>query len=47
MKSPLYQGPVNRLLGGMDLSWLLGLLAAAGVYALISPRLTPEATVGN
>lgn len=43
MKSPLYQGPINRLLGGMDLSWILGLLVAAGVYALIAPRRAPDA----
>jgi len=33
MKAPLFQGPVNRLLGGMDLSWLLGLTTAAAAYA--------------
>ena len=38
MKSPLYQGPVNRLLGGMDLSWVLGLTVAAGVFVLLRRR---------
>jgi purine-cytosine permease-like protein len=33
MKSPLYQGPINRWLGGMDLSWVLGLASAAAAYA--------------
>jgi nucleobase:cation symporter-1, NCS1 family len=46
MKSPLYQGPINRLLGGMDLSWVLGLAVAAATYALLSrlaPRRRPRA----
>ena len=38
MKAPLYQGPVNRLLGGMDLSWLLGLMTAAAAYAGLRKR---------
>ncbi|MDB5445791.1 MAG: hypothetical protein JWQ97_1108 [Phenylobacterium sp.] len=38
MKSPVYQGPVNRLLGGMDLSWVVGLLSSAAVYALLRRR---------
>jgi len=33
MKSPLYQGPLNRALGGMDLSWVLGLAGSALAYA--------------
>jgi purine-cytosine permease-like protein len=37
MKSPLYQGPVNRLLHGMDLSWALGLAVSAAAYFLLSP----------
>ncbi len=36
MKSPLYQGPISHALGGMDLSWVVGPLTAAGVYALLS-----------
>lgn len=35
LKSPLYQGPVNRALGGMDLSWILGLLGAGTTYGLL------------
>lgn len=38
MKSPLYQGPLNRLLGGMDLSWVLGLATSALAYALLRRR---------
>ena len=36
MKSPLYQGPINRLLQGMDLSWVLGLAVAAATYAVMA-----------
>jgi NCS1 family nucleobase:cation symporter-1 len=46
MKSPLYQGPLNRLLGGMDLSWLLGLVVAGAAYAGLS-RLMRPATEGG
>jgi purine-cytosine permease-like protein len=40
MKSPLYQGPINQRLGGMDLSWVLGLVSSAGVYAALARRKT-------
>jgi purine-cytosine permease-like protein len=36
MKSPQFEGPVTRLLGGMDLSWVLGLAIAAAAYAGLS-----------
>jgi len=36
MKSPLFEGPLAKALGGMDLSWVLGLLVAGGVYALFA-----------
>jgi purine-cytosine permease-like protein len=39
MMSPLYNGPIAVALGGMDLSWLLGLPTAALVYYGMS-RLT-------
>jgi NCS1 family nucleobase:cation symporter-1 len=39
MKSPLYQGPINRALGGMDLSWILGLAGSAATYALLWRRM--------
>ncbi len=32
MRSPLYDGPVARLLGGADLSWVLGFPLSATVY---------------
>jgi NCS1 family nucleobase:cation symporter-1 len=33
MKSPLYDGPLARALGGADLSWLLGFPVAGVIYA--------------
>lgn len=39
MKSPLYEGPVTRLLGGMDLSWVLGIAVSATTYLLIPSSL--------
>jgi purine-cytosine permease-like protein len=44
MKSPLYQGPINRLLGGMDLSWVFGLLSAAAAFALFRRRTDCDVT---
>jgi purine-cytosine permease-like protein len=41
MKCPLFQGPVNKLLNGMDLSWALGLLVSAATYALLAGRPAP------
>jgi purine-cytosine permease-like protein len=38
MKSPLYEGPVARMLGGMDLSWVLGIAVSAAAYAGLSAR---------
>ena len=42
MKSPLYEGPLARVLGGADLSWLLGLpvssLTYAGLTILLASR---------
>ena len=35
MKSPLYVGPVARWLGGMDLSWVLGIVVAGAAYGLL------------
>jgi cytosine/uracil/thiamine/allantoin permease len=35
MRSPLYQGPLTRWLGGMDLSWVLGIAVSAGAYGLL------------
>jgi NCS1 family nucleobase:cation symporter-1 len=36
MKSPLYDGPWSRALGGADLSWLLGLPVASLSYCLLT-----------
>jgi purine-cytosine permease-like protein len=36
MRSPLYDGPWSRALGGADLSWLLGLPVAALSYCLLT-----------
>jgi nucleobase:cation symporter-1, NCS1 family len=36
MKSPLYNGPLARTLGGADLSWLLGFPVAGLIYALLT-----------
>jgi nucleobase:cation symporter-1, NCS1 family len=33
MRSPLYDGPIARLLGGSDLSWILGFPTSTLVYA--------------
>jgi purine-cytosine permease-like protein len=36
MKSPLYDGPLARALGGADLSWLLGFPVSGGFYLLLA-----------
>jgi toxin CptA len=36
---PIMQGPVATAMGGIDLSWLAGGLVAAGVYAILGPRI--------
>jgi purine-cytosine permease-like protein len=33
---PSYTGPISNALGGSDLSWLMGIVVGAGVYALLS-----------
>ncbi|RAN70747.1 cytosine permease [Bacillus sp. SRB_336] len=35
---PIMQGPIATAMGGIDLSWLGGGLVAAGVYAILGPR---------
>ena len=45
MKSPLFEGPLARALGGMDLSWVLGLAVSAGAYWLLSYRITKNRSV--
>ena len=44
---PALQGPIStRLLGGADLSWLVGIVVAGGVYLLAS-RQAAAATVAE
>lgn len=42
VNAPIYQGPVSRLLGGADLSWIVGFLVSAAVYLLIARRSVTE-----
>ncbi len=48
MKSPLYDGPIARALGGADLSWVLGFPLSAALYiafAKVAARKTADRTV--
>jgi len=36
MRSPLYDGPLAKLLGGTDLNWILGFLVAGSTYYALS-----------
>ena len=38
MRSPLYEGPIARMLGGMDLSWVFGIVVSGAAYGLLSVR---------
>jgi NCS1 family nucleobase:cation symporter-1 len=38
MATDFYVGPAARALGGVDLSWLVGLVVVAGVYYFSAPR---------
>jgi purine-cytosine permease-like protein len=38
INAPVFEGPVARLMGGGDLSWLLGFFVSAGVYAALAGR---------
>ena len=41
---PALQGPIStRLLGGADLSWLVGIVVAGGVYLVLGRRTEPVA----
>jgi NCS1 nucleoside transporter family len=41
---PALQGPIStKLLGGADLSWLVGIVVAGGAYLLIGRRVVPAA----
>jgi nucleobase:cation symporter-1, NCS1 family len=41
--TPLYKGPVARAMGGVDLSWIAGLLITSPAYYWLSKRLTSTA----
>lgn len=45
MKSPLYDGPLATVLGGADLSWILGFPISMATYFLIRKRLHTVAVV--
>ncbi len=45
VSNPLYTGPVAKLLGGADLSWLVGLALTSAVYYFMARR-TVVATLG-
>jgi len=36
--SPLYTGPIAAVLGGVDLSWIVGLLVTAPAYYWLARR---------
>ena len=36
MHPPVYIGPMAKVLGGADLSWLLGLSVAGGSFAILT-----------
>ena len=36
--SPLYTGPVARAMGGIDLSWIVGLAVTAPAYYWLAKR---------
>ena len=38
VNSPVFEGPIAKLLGGADFSWLLGFWVAAAVYAVLAGR---------
>lgn len=44
MNSSLYVGPVANLLGGAELSWILGLAVSGGVYFVLIRRRTRSAS---
>jgi NCS1 family nucleobase:cation symporter-1 len=43
--SPLYQGPVARALGGVDLSWIVGLAVTSPTYYWLAKRSQSRATL--
>ena len=43
VSSPLYTGPIARSIGGMDLSWVVGLLITAPAYYYLCLLYTSDA----
>jgi nucleobase:cation symporter-1, NCS1 family len=39
----LYTGPVAKMLGGVDISWIVGLLVTSPVYYMLAPKSAPKA----
>ena len=33
---PIFQGPISAAIGGIDLSWLAGIVTSGGVYYLLA-----------
>jgi cytosine/uracil/thiamine/allantoin permease len=38
VNAPIIQGPISRLLGGADLTWIVGFLVAGGTYYALARR---------
>ncbi|WP_273886648.1 purine-cytosine permease family protein [Rubrobacter naiadicus] len=44
MNSALYTGPLSKYMGGADISWLVGIILAGGLYYLVADRTVPDIT---
>ncbi|MBX6765143.1 MAG: cytosine permease [Rubrobacteraceae bacterium] len=42
MNSALYTGPLSSHMGGADISWLVGIILAGGLYYLVADRAMPD-----
>jgi cytosine/uracil/thiamine/allantoin permease len=40
VNAPIIQGPISRLLGGADLTWIVGFVVAGGTYYALARRET-------
>ena len=38
----LYTGPVAKMLGGVDISWLVGLLVVSPLYYMLAQKSAPK-----
>jgi len=38
VNAPIIQGPISRVLGGADLTWIVGFLVAGGTYYALARR---------